>query len=86
MFDPRKRPMKRLGRIETTMRRPTIGRIVRVYLPPTTVPAIVTRVLSSDGDITCTAFIPYGTGTAALAMIPYDPEKHAGTWHWPDDD
>lgn len=66
--------------------RPTIGRIVHVYLPPITVPAIVTAVLDSDGTIACTAFPP-GSDPVSLGQIEQHVEftspPKAGTWHWP---
>lgn len=61
---------------------PTIGRIVHVELSPITVPAIVTAVLSSDGDIACTAFIP-GLPPRSLAIVEHDEGGRTGTWHWP---
>lgn len=63
---------------------PTIGRIVHVYLPPITVPAIVTAVLSSEGHIACTAFVPYNDGSAALTNIPHNENgDEPATWRWP---
>lgn len=61
---------------------PTIGRIVHVYLPPITVPAIVTAVLGSDGTIGCTAFPP-GVPPLWLMDVPHDEDDTPGAWHWP---
>lgn len=62
---------------------PTIGRIVHVYLPPITVPAIVTAVSSSDGMIMCTAFIP-GGAPRSLVEVEHDESGNIpGTWRWP---
>lgn len=63
----------------------SIGRIVHVYLPPITMPAIVTAVTSSDGDIRATVFPP-GLPPFPSLIIEHDEEKHAGTWHWPERD
>ena len=66
------------------MIRPTIGRIVHVYLPPIMVPAIVTAILSSEGHITCTAFVPYNDGCVVLNNIPYyQNADEPAAWHWP---
>lgn len=62
--------------------KPTLGRIVMVYLPPNIMPAIVTQVLGDDGTIACTAFPP-GQPPIMLGQVEYDPARHASTWHWP---
>lgn len=79
--------MKRLG-IEGKMSQPigpsqpSIGRIVHVELPPITVPAIVTAVTSSDGDIMCTIFPP-GQPPRVSSIISHDEARAPSTWHWP---
>lgn len=66
--------------------KPTIGRIVHVVLEPIVVPAIVTAVLSDDGDIAATAFPP-GSPPLPIEVSHREPgptsATHAGTWHWP---
>jgi hypothetical protein len=48
------------------------------------VPAIVTAVLSSEGHIACTAFVPYNDGSAALTNIPHNENgDEPATWRWP---
>lgn len=60
---------------------PSIGRIVHVYLPPVTVPAIVTAVLGSEGLIACTLFPP---GAQPICVeAEHDESGKPHTWHWP---
>lgn len=69
--------------------RPTIGRIVHVFLEPITVPAIVTAVYPPSRSIACTAFVP-GAESRSLLDVEYDEGRsnvmqqyRSGTWHWP---
>lgn len=68
------------------MQQPTIGRIVHIELPPLTVPAIVTAVTSSDGEISATVLppgLPPGPIEGVQHVEPADGQYPAGTWHWP---
>lgn len=61
---------------------PTLGRIVLVCAPPVVVPAIVTAVTSSDGDIMCTMFPP-DLPPRPSGIVEHDEGGRPGTWHWP---
>lgn len=66
------------------MTQPTIGRIVHIYVPPITVPAIVTAVLGSDGAIAATMF-PVGGQCVPLTDIEFNDTDNdvPFTWKWP---
>lgn len=65
--------------------KPSVGRIVHANIPPLEcVAAIVTAVISSDGTILATLFLPCLNPVPSPIELEYDEEQHAGTWHWPE--
>lgn len=66
--------------------RPTLGRVVIVRNVVGKDFAATVCAVHDDGDtVDLVAYsVTYGTGTVALAEVPYSATPEPGTWRWPE--